>query len=448
MISKYFPLTSVLVMTLLLLSSCLNSSTDNVEYSPDAQIYALTLSSKTDTASLLTATQFTIDQINGKIFNKEPLPYLFHIDSVLLSLRGASSYSPFSQVLLTLDQESPSLWRESDSVAVNQLRKITTTAPDGIHTKEYSFELNIYQEDPFIINWQQLHTNFLPIAPLSQNSIAFNGNLITYYKSTERIEAVMTEPGNEPVWHSLNIAGLPSTTDLSTATVNDGTIFMLDPAGYTLYHSTDGIAWNSVPGSHKIGALYGTLPAPGEDKLLLAVEQDNMLFFAETTDFTEVTVMNKVPDHIPVNGFTTTKVDDPTSYSVKYLLLAGGNTTDNSLSNQIWILQKKEGTITSILSRMTSSLILQSSTLFYYDNKPYLMTPSTERNILFFSGNFGLDWEEAEENQAFPAGFTKRSNASVITDSENYIWIFGGISAEQAQLTDVWRGRLNKFNGM
>ena len=97
---------------------------------------------------------------------------------------------------------------------------------------------------------------------------------------------------------------------------------------------------------------------------------------------------------------------------------------------------------------MTSSLILQSSTLFYYDNKPYLMTPSTERNILFFSGNFGLDWEEAEENQAFPAGFTKRSNASVITDSENYIWIFGGISAEQAQLTDVWRGRLNKFNGM
>src|SRR5690606_22127403 len=106
----------------------------------------------------------------------------------------------------------------------------------------------------FIINWQQLHTNFLPIAPLSQNSIAFNGNLITYYKSTERIEAVMTEPGNEPVWHSLNIAGLPSTTDLSTATVNDGTIFMLDPAGYTLYHSTDGIAWNSVPGSHKIGA--------------------------------------------------------------------------------------------------------------------------------------------------------------------------------------------------
>ena len=38
-----------------------------------------------------------------------------------------------------------------------------------------------------------------------------------------------------------------------------------------------------------------------------------------------------------------------------------------------------------------------------------------------------------------------RKKASVITDNEKYIWIFGGISETQTQIDDVWRGRLNKF---
>jgi hypothetical protein len=36
-------------------------------------------------------------------------------------------------------------------------------------------------------------------------------------------------------------------------------------------------------------------------------------------------------------------------------------------------------------------------------------------------------------------------HASVITDSNNFIWIFGGESGAQAPITDVWRGRLNKL---
>ena len=38
-----------------------------------------------------------------------------------------------------------------------------------------------------------------------------------------------------------------------------------------------------------------------------------------------------------------------------------------------------------------------------------------------------------------------RKGASVITDLNNYIWIFGGVSETQTQIDDVWRGRINKF---
>ncbi len=448
MISKYFPLASVLVVTLLLLSSCLNSSTDNVEYSPDAQIYTFSLSSKTDTASLLSATQFTIDQINGRIFNQEPLPYLFQVDSVLLSISGANSYSPFSQVLLTLDADSTIFWRQSDSVSVNRLSKITTYAPDGITKKEYSFELNIHQQDPYILNWQKLKSDYLPASPLSQKSVAFGGNLITYYLTAERIEAVASEAGEGTDWRSVTVAGLPVTSDLSTVTLTGEGFFILDTAANTVYHSLDGMTWNAVSASYSVQAIYGSIPASGGEKLLLAVDHGDEIRFAETADFTELEILNRIPDQFPTGGFSSAKVDDPSSYSIKYLLLAGGTDANHILTNQIWILQKKEGGIKFIPSSLPLSLNLQGSSLFFYDNKPYLMAISPGKNILYYSDNFGLDWEETKENQVFPAAFPKRTHASVLTDAANYIWIFGGISSEQTQITDVWRGRLNKFTGM
>ena len=145
MISKYFSLAWLLVLNLLLLSSCLNSDVEETEFSPDAQIYAFSLSSATDTSDVLSATKFTIDQINGKIFNKDPLPYLFRADSVLLNITGVSTYSPYALVQLTLDPDSTYNWIQSDSVAIARLKKIITTAPDGITKKSYEFQLNIYQ---------------------------------------------------------------------------------------------------------------------------------------------------------------------------------------------------------------------------------------------------------------------------------------------------------------
>ena len=448
MISKYFPLASVLVMTLFFLSSCLNSSTDNVEYSPDAQIYSFSLSSKTDTTDLLSATKFTIDQINGRIFNDEPLPYLFHVDSVALEISGSNLYNPFSQVTLTLDEDSTYLWQASDSVAINRLSLITTTAPDGISKKEYRFELNIYQEDPYILTWQEMANDYLPAPFISQHSVLLNGRLITYLQTNNGIEAVMAETGENLVWNTLNLVGLPSTINLTTLTTTNNGVIGLDSLTNTLYHSSDGIIWNSLFPDLNVQAIYGTLPTIEGDKILLAIAQGEKLHFAVTTDFTDVVVMNNLPENFPLSDFSVTQVNDPASYSIKHLLLAGGIPANSSHSNLLWMLQQKEDQISWIFSRVPESLVLRGSTLFYYDSKPYLMTATAEGNSLYHSNNHGLDWVKTGENQSLPEEFTTRTNASVSTDAENYIWIFGGISLQESQIADVWRGRLNKFSGM
>lgn len=449
MISKYFPFASVLVATLIVLSSCLNSSTDKVEYSPDAQIHSFSLSSKSDTALLLNTTKFFIDQVNGKIFNKEPLPYQFDIDSVMLSMRGSSTYYPLEQVVLTLEPDSSYRWKSNDSVAVKRLRKITTTAPDGVTKKEYTFEFNVYQKDPYLLNWQRMSSNYLPSAAQEQRSVALNGKLITFYSTTQNtIAAVTTNVGKQLSWSPLSLEGLPASTSLSSIMVTDQGIFALDPVSSSVYFTTDGKSWKAVSGTYKVKAIYGTIPDVEGGKLLLAIEQGTELSFAETTDFSQVSILNPLPDLFPLTGFSAAAVNDPVSYSIKQLLVAGGVSANNTPSNKIWILQKKNNQISWILSKVPNSLSLQGSNLFYYDNKPYLMVFTAGKNNLYYSDNYGLDWEQTATGQSFPKEFIARRDASVSTDKDNNIWILGGVSVTQTQITDVWRATLNKFTEM
>jgi hypothetical protein len=446
MIFKYLSWASVLVMSILLFSSCLNSSDDNVEYSPDAQIYAFSMASNADTLNLLSSTAFTIDQVNGRIFNKEPLPYLFHVDSVTLSLSSSSTYLSFSRVEIHLQQpDSSYYWAQGDSVPVNRLQQIITTAPDGKTTKTYTVQLDIYEEDPYILSWDRISQNYLTPPVEAQKTIVLNSRFITYYTSGTAIKA-MTTPADDGVnWSAADLTGLPPTILLSSLTASEDAVYALDALTEALYKTTDGIDWNPVTLPYSVKAIYGSLPSATGGDILAVVNHNGTLTFAETNDFTDIILLNKVPDNIPVKDFSATKVDNPTSYSTRYLILSGGATTDNSLNNAIWILQEKEGTITYI-SRAPEVLLL-GSRLFFYDNRLYLMVSSSGKNSLLYSENFGLDWIAAGENQAFPADFTYRTDASVITDADNYIWIFGGVSSTPNQLVEVWKGRLNKFSG-
>lgn len=448
--SKYYLSASVLIINLLLLSSCLNSSDDEMESSPDAQIYAFSISSKADTAGLLPETQFTIDQVNGRIFNKEPLPFQFHVDSILVNISAQSSYNSFSQVLINLLPDSTYFWRESDSVSVDRLNEITTYAPDGITKKTYRFELNIYQQDPYILNWEHMANGYLPSEEIAtaQQTVVFNDLFITYYSTGTTIEAVTSPAADGTAWSVTTPSGLPHTVELSSLTASDNALYLLDKTTESIYGSDDGVSWDLITTPYPVQALYGRLPSATAGDLLVVVNHDGSAMFAETSDFSNMTLMNSTPEGIPVEEFSATTIDAPSSYAIKYILLSGGVQEDASPNNEIWILQEKDGIITHIISRVPEMAILDGSTLFYYDDKPYLMTAAAGQNRLFYSDNSGLDWMMAGDNQQLPDNFDQRTAASVITDADNYIWIFGGVSETYGQLVDVWRGRLNKFTAM
>lgn len=445
MISKYFLGASVLIVNLLLFSSCLSSSDNNMEYPTDPQIYAISISSATDTTSLLPGVVFTIDQVNGKLFNREPLPYGFHVDSVMLSLTGSTSYG-FSGIEVTLEPDSSYAWSSSDSIAIPRLRKIKTTAPDGVTSKNYDFQLNIYQEDPYILTWKKIGENYLNSPVESQATILYGDRFYTYYRSGDEIKAVSTEISDTPGWEAVDdLPGIPHTLRLSSLITSGNIIYALDAATGAVYHSPDGAKWSIVQTEYEVKAIYGELPNAAAGNILLAVSHDEKVRFARASnDFSDIVLMNDLPANMPVIDFTAMKVESKTSYASKFIFLSGGNTTSDALNNDIWILQEDGGVIQYITSKRPDG-ILKGSSLFYYDDKPYLIATSAGKNILMYSDNYGKDWIKAEENQSFPENFAGRTNTSVVTDADNNIWIFGGISSSNTQLVDIWKGRLNKF---
>ena len=444
MIYKYSLRTLFSVTTLLLISSCLRSSDSDLDYSPDAQIYDFSISSKGDTTGILNNTTFTIDQINGEIFNKEPLPYQFHIDSVVLNIKNVSSYISFHSVSVKLLPDTTYLWKYYDSIPVSRLDQIITIAANGENSKEYNFKLNIYQQDPYILSWNKITENYLQPPIDEQKTFALNNQFFTYYRSGDIIKVMYAPNGEGTYWDKKEISGLPTSVQLSSITTSNGYAFILD-SDNRAFRSSDGSSWEQIICDYPLLAIYGILPTAGQSNILALVDSANGLKFAEIDDFPDVRLLGDAPENIPFKDFSAATVNDPDSYSIKYIIISGGVAVDKSENNNIWILKNNNGTIERLFANWPSSVELSGSRLFFYDNKPYMMLTPSDKNSLYFSNNFGLDWEKAEDNHSFPKDFHNRTEATVISDNNNFVWIFGGVSEEKTQIVDVWKGKLNKF---
>lgn len=444
MTSKYFLWAIGLLSSLLFFSSCLGSSDEtDFEYSTDAQIYSFSISSRADTLGLLNTTAFAIDQINGRLFNKETLPYQFHVDSVALNLRGSSAF--FDITLRLQEPDSSFSWTEGDSVSIARLNEIVITAQDGESTKRYQFELNIYQQDPYILSWDLVTDNFLTPQANEQKTIALNSRFVSYYKTGSSINAVSSADTDGSEWVTAEIIGLPADIKFSSLKSYNDVLFAIDEAG-NVYNSNDGLVWTQVITEFPVVAVYGNLPSATEGGILAVIDDNGTLKYIETNDFTDINIIGEIHDDLPIDYFSSATIASSTSYSVRYIIISGGLRADGSDNNDILILHERDGSITRLISKLPAGMSLSGSTLFFYDDNPYLIVSSSGENSLLFSENYGLQWKIAGENQDLPDDFVSRTNPSVITDSDNYIWIFGGISDSQTQANDVWRGRLNKFS--
>lgn len=448
MILKYFYRSVGILLWVLMLSSCLDSNTTQIDQSKDAQIYSFSLTSATDSNNYFNDVKFSIDQIKGQIFNRDSLPYLFDVDSVMVSISSGQS-ALFSNITFNLrDSDSTYTWNSKDSVATHRLKSIETTAEDGKTKMKYDIKINIHQQDPYIINWDLMASDYFNASPIeSQKTILMGDKFITYYKSMGQVRASAANIESAGVWGPVVVAGLPAVVDLlsivSIESENSSIVYVLDN-NKKVYASTDGMLWSEVDADYTVEAIYGNLPfITGEYATLVAINVDGDIKFATTTDFSSFDIMNNIPAGMPLSGFSAESLNNPSVYSAKYIILYGGVDVEGKTNKKIWIVQNKDEDIKTIAESLPMEV--DDAQLFLYDEKVYIMVSEGGENKLYSSKNYGLNWTSDGENQSVAEEMSFRRGASVISDSDNFIWIFGGKSINQSQIVDAWRGRLNKL---
>lgn len=446
-----------LFISALLFASCNddNETSYVLDPSTDAQIYSFTLASThkkegdstsraQDSIRFLTfnKTKFAIDQVNNIIYNPDSLPYGLNLEKAKMTLTYNSTYG-VSQVNISTP-DTTYTWDSSDSINfAKQPVKITVTAPGG-NKKEYRVNILVHQIDPDVIKWENKGT--LPSNVGRQKVLLVNNEFYSYSVLSGSV-TLYTSSINNLSWTKKTVSVLPTNVDISSITYFNGQFFAISDNGRS-YTSVNGESWNEQNNGKFITSIYGVLPGKteGQDILLLSFREGAVYYFATTTDLLSVNKVNKIQGATSDNIITEFPITQMSSYSniqrssqsTNMLILAGGLHNSTELSST-WLVKKASEGI-EISPSYNAHFKGSGLSLFPYNGMMYVL----DKNQLYLSSSWGINWETTPESQILDPQITERTKQSVIVDNNNYIWIFGGVSTDgNVFFNDIWKGILN-----
>lgn len=455
------------------LGSCKDSNNNNVDnsISNDAQIYSFAMVVPTPAAKdslqkiyldslykVVNKYKYAIDQKSGLIYNPDSLPFGTVLDTVAIALTFGSA--GVQQVTVTTpDSINGYIWNLKDSINVSKMPvKFTPKAYSG-QPKDYTLDIRIHKVDPDTIVWKK------------EASLPEAGKIKTLLKETEekpdqpkkyefysyvlknnQISLYTADAKSSLVWSKKTVSNLPQSINVSSITLLNGVFSCIDNNGGS-YKSADGLSWEKVPNNKKLISILGVLPTniKGKELLLVTINENGSYYFAKGESLTSLekvenisgyVVSNAVPSNFPLEGAAST-TNLSSNNSLNMLMLVGGQSPSGAKLAHTWLVKNLASGI-EITPFMKSSPFAGGAGIssFLYNNLFYVL----DTNQFYTSSSWGESWVKAPKKQRLDPNISKRNGESVIVDSENNIWIFGGVSDKGIYLNDVWKGRLNSLN--
>ena len=298
----------------LVLSSCLKSEdVTDIELVKNCQISSFKLSS--DSISGLDTVKFTIDQLTGRIFNIDSLPFGTKIEKVVCTITAASSYA------LSGIEVSPYAYPDStyylnnlsDSINFSAPVKFVVHAYDQVTTKVYMAQVNIHQVVPDSMVWSMYANPMIGITVKDQKVVTYdyNGseNYFMYVKPAEsgKPYQLYYAPVSAPKgWQSLSLTGLPSDGLLISQITEYNNALYVPATNGTLYRSEDGLTWSAVENAPSVKYVLGSVKQGTKQPSALAtiVDQEGKLAFYAMNESMEWIAGDAVPSGFPVTGFS------------------------------------------------------------------------------------------------------------------------------------------------
>lgn len=357
---------------------------------------------------------FSIDLEHGVIFNADSLPkgtkitklvpkitYPSTVKSAIIEMKGGTHRE---------DGTVDYIANPSDTIDFSGQVTITLATADNEISKTYQLKVNVHQEDPDTMFWENTAETSLPSLnanPKAQKTVKKEGGAYTLIQEADNsYTGAYTADIFTGIWEkeALNLGFTPNLPTLSSDAA--GTLYILSETG-DLYSSSDGSSWNMLDsGWSRIIGPYGACMLGSKGETMVSWPQG-------------VVTELQLPENFPTSGYTypielTTRWapnptivifggDKPTGAGSPSWAFDGGrwvNLADEALPalNGLSVTRYY-----AYLNNASNGLLKEFDVLLAFGGKK---ADNSLNNTVYISYDYGMNWMEAPEYLQLPKGLT------------------------------------------
>ncbi|MCR5574399.1 MAG: DUF6242 domain-containing protein [Bacteroidaceae bacterium] len=379
---------------------------------------------------------FTIDQVNHRIFNADSLPVGSEerLKAIAIKTFAASGVitSGLLDSLFVIDQVAdltPAINKPGISFKI--------VANDGSRWQEYTLQVNVHLEDPDEAKWKNL--SGMPLEFLEANDVTDLQLLKRGHELMVMLEGnIMTKAdvsGLDYVWDIFKMEGLPDDAMLHSARCFQGTLCMTTESG-DVYTSEDGEYWEK---NEVLSGNVTSLLAEFTDKLtsILDVEGESVYGFTFALD-EPWTIGEPVQPGFPMGKVSTDTYISSTGVERAILV---GDIDDESDRTTPWMTI--DGDDWGEMSTNTEYYCppLSNPTVMFYDDFFYMVGSGLDE---MYESIGGLVWGESEGSFQLPEEVMDHDYFAMIPDENDFIWLL--VIGNEGEPNQLWRGRVNALS--
>ncbi|KAA6320513.1 hypothetical protein EZS27_029723 [termite gut metagenome] len=412
--------------------SCLDSDS-TMEYSSDDTIHAFELDTIYGKRY-----PFTIDQINGTIYNIDSVPFTADtiINKILITRLDVLGYVLTGDTVLNLS-DSLDL-----SKTMEQPLKLRVIAPNNVNTKDYTVEVRIHKQDPDSLVWTKMASSFFTGGELGkQKSVILDESIFVYTSNTAEAYCTLLSNGHE--WTKVTVDNLPANIKLSSILAFRDKLYVLTEDN-KVYFSENGTSWNenSALSGNEVETFVASFP-----DAITGIKKDEsgiLTFCVTNSDLSGWGTGREVPETFLTENISSAVYKTKTGIWKAFTVGDVPNeTTIKPIYTTPWFSMDGRGWASAEApiplagdSITYDCPYMKHPSMIYYNDKFYIFGENFD---YFYISPEGLTWSRIEKKVLFPPHFGNMSHYSMVVDKDNFIWILWGKEGE------VWRGRINKL---
>lgn len=443
------------------------------------------LQANTKIVNGLDSVAFAIDQDRGLIYNADSLPYGTRVNALCVNVTSAGTVRTKQFIVKngTVQRDTIITYSNNGSDSIDFTGDVTLqiTSYDGLHIRDYKVKVNVHQQEPDTIVWNQSRRRDLPGVTstlLASKTVMRNGEYLCLINDNGSYVLNSASDPMAGTW-SKTVLAFPFVPNVSSFAATGEALYILDTTG-ELYRSSDngtswthcGVAWNTIIGAY--------------NDRVLGVKNDGTSWVHDEYPQRAGFAPTKIADNFPISGMSQLVMASNEWTANQQAMCMGGVLASGALTNAVW---GYDGTRWGLLNNNSTVMpAMSDATLFSYYTYVYKSTTTTpEQRVTwmvvggklangslntttYISRNQGINWSKGEKGVRLPETmppfsgaqafvFDRKQTSSaprlntydpghVIPVNEwdcSFIYLFGGYASNGNALNNVWEGVLRRL---